>query len=117
MVVILTLAMLACRDRGAAVETPARPQPHEHGSLVPGRIVANFVDTITVAGAESLVNDLGLTPLNFSSYGIDTLHSGVIGVPVGDEQLWVDSLKTYTSYITDAGRLAVMQQPATPFVE
>jgi predicted amino acid dehydrogenase len=104
--ILLALAIAACRDQGAPIESPARSQPHHGGGIVSGEIVADFVDTVTLAGADSFVRNLGLTPVNFSSYQIDTLHFGIIGVPSGDEQLWVDSLKTYTGIIKDAGRIA-----------
>jgi len=106
---VFTLTIFACQDQGAPVQAPVNPKPFQHGYYVPGQIVASFVDTITLAQAQSFVQSLDLTAVDFSFFEADPLHSGIIGVPIGMEQSWVDSLKTYPAFVKNATRLAVME--------
>ncbi len=102
----LALATPSCKDQGKPIEFPTRPESYHHGGLVSGVIVASFVDTISLAEAQTFVCNFGLTPLNFINYETDPLHSGTIGVPDGQEQFWIDSLVNYPKFIRSANRLA-----------
>ncbi len=106
--VFVVLTTLSCRDRGTPSEPPVKPQPYHYGYQVPGLIIASFVDTVRLAEAQTFVRGFGLTPLDFSHYETDPLRSGTIGVPVGEEDFWVDSLNTYPLFIREASRLAMV---------
>jgi hypothetical protein len=108
--IIIVFTMLSCQKQGTPSEPSTNPQPLHREYYVSGQIVASFVDTITLSEAELFVHSLDLTPVIFIGFETATLHSGVIGVPIGKEQLWVDSLNTYTSIIKKASRLALVEE-------
>jgi len=60
------------------------------------------VDTVSLPTALSFIRELGLNPIDFTHFRDDTLHWGIVGVPVGKELLWVDSLQTFESIIKGA---------------
>ena len=99
--------LLSCRDQGRA---PVTPHEYQHAYSAPGQIEAVFVDTVSLSTALSFVSALGLTPVDFAHFQQDTVHWGIVGVPVGKEMLWVDSLRTYRSFIKDAAWPAVVPQ-------
>ncbi len=108
---VLSICMaFSCRDQGSPTTPPEQPKPYHYGYLASGLIVASFQDSIALARAESFVREFGLTPMDFTNYETDPLRSGTIGVPVGLEQIWVDSLSKYPSFIRSASRLGVMEE-------
>jgi hypothetical protein len=109
-VVVAIFTMLSCKDQGSPVGAPLIGHPFAYGEIVSGKIAANFVDTVSQAEAEMFILGLNLTVVDLSRVETDPLHYGIIGVPIGDEQLWVDSLMTYPAFIKDASRIAVMYQ-------
>ncbi len=107
--IVFAFTILSCQKQGAPSEPPNNPQPFHNGYYASGQIVASFADTVTLAEAKEFIQTLNLTPINFVGFETDPLHSGIIGVPIGKEQLWVDSLNTYTLIIKKASRLAVIE--------
>jgi hypothetical protein len=110
-VIIAIFTMLSCKDQGSQVENPLASHPSAHGEIVSGKISANFVDTISEPEAEKFILGLNLTIVDLSRVETDSLHYGIIGVPIGEEQLWMDSLRTYPAFIKNTSRIAVMYQP------
>jgi hypothetical protein len=101
---------LSCREQSQPTQSPVMPHEYQHAYSTPGQIEAVFVDTVSLSTALSFVGGLGLTPVDFAHFQDDTVHWGIIGVPVGKELLWVDSLKTFRSFIKDAAWLTVLPQ-------
>ncbi len=107
----LVLTLMSCKERDSSQTNSLSVVPTGHGEIIPGEIIAQFVDTVSQAEAQRFVQGLGLTTLDLSRIETDPLHYGVIGVPVDKEDLWVDSLKKFPDFIKDAGRISVMYQP------
>ncbi|MGA9364196.1 MAG: hypothetical protein WBW16_07490 [Bacteroidota bacterium] len=107
---VALLSVSSCRDQGQPTESPVTPHETPHAYSTPGQVEAVFVDTVSLPQALSFVRDLGLTPVDFTHFQDDTVHWGIIGVPVGKEMMWVDSLRTYKSFIKEAGWLTVVFQ-------
>jgi hypothetical protein len=107
--VFVTLTMFSCQDQGASVEPQVSPKLVQHGYYVSGEVAVNFADTVTLAEAESFVRSLNLNPMNLTSFENDPPHWGTIGVPIGMEQSWADSLMTYSSFVKNASRIALLE--------
>jgi hypothetical protein len=111
---IVTLTLFSCREKETVIIQPIDSQTIHRGYDAPREIVVHFVDTVTHAKAELFVHELGLIPIYFPSYENNPLHFCIIGVPTGMEQLWIDSLNTYRSYIKDASRLTFVEESYVP---
>jgi len=101
-VAILLLTMPSCRDQGSSIPelTPQIALPGQ-SLYQPGRVEVKFTTTVSRGGADQFVQDFKLTLLDFSDQN-DSTHLGLIAVPVGKEQFWVDTLKTFPQIIDGA---------------
>jgi len=107
---ILSLPLLSCQNKDTIVVSQDESQTYHHTNYASGEIVAQFMDKVTLDTAESFISGFGLTPKNYFDYENNPSRSLLILVPTGTEQLWVDSLNTYTSIIKKASRLAFVEE-------
>ncbi len=113
-VVVLSAIFLSCHDQGTSTETSVTPEQIHRAYSPPGQLVAIFVDTVSRTEAELFVRGLELTPMNFAHFDDDTNHWGIIGVPIGREMFWVDSLRTYKSFVKEVFWPAVVEAQEVP---
>jgi hypothetical protein len=105
-ILFFSLVLIGCADQGVtpvAPTIPDWPPTESHTSLVPGVVGVFSSDGTTLEQTEQLVRDLNLT-FKFPPAGSPL--SGVISVPIGSEDQWVEKLKTYP-IVKSAGRIAV----------
>ena len=104
MLTLLLASFIFCKQQSTSQPEYAQdpiltPAPE----TVPGMVVAEFVTTITHAQAEQFIAGLNLVALDMSDFDRDdVMHLGLIGIPVGQEKAWVDSLKTFPSFVLGA---------------
>ena len=91
---LFSLAINSCNTQGTS---------HKELSNHSGRIIIYFVDTLMQAEAEKFTHDLNLTLIERSRVENGHLRSAIIQVPVGNEQAWVDSLKSYVTFVKQIG--------------
>jgi len=102
--------LLSCQNKDSIVVSQDESQTYHHSNYASGEIVAQFLDNVTLGEAQSFISGFGLTPKNYFDYEANLLHPLLVIVPIGTEQLWVDSLNTYTSIIKKASRLAFVEE-------
>ena len=69
-----------------------------------GEILVEFIDTLSQANAEKFLHSVGLNVFTLYNFDKEPPHSSIIEVPVGDEDVWIDSLRKYKE-IKLAGRI------------
>jgi len=113
-VIVAILTMFGCSKK-ENVSTPIEnPVQNSEAYLVEGKIVAEFVDTLSQAHAECFLLAHDLTVYTLYNFDEAPPHSGIIEVPIGQEEAWVDTLQKY-SEIKFAGRIGVVHMPiSTP---
>jgi hypothetical protein len=92
-VICFALAICACRSKVSNVEPEPRRVPVGTCDFL--GLDTYFVDTLTRKQAKEFITSLGLTIIDFSRYDSSSPHVGSAGVPIGEEQKWADSLRTY----------------------
>jgi hypothetical protein len=94
-ILFLLFTLIGCADQGTipvAPTIPDEPPTESSTTVVPGVIGVIFTEGTTLGQAEQLVKDLNLT-FKFPPTGSPV--SGVLSVPIGSEDKWVEQFKTY----------------------
>ena len=105
---LLSFLLQSCSNNDTVV-TPSPPYTPPPGYTVyqRGMIEAVFQPTIQKSDAEQFLQGLNLVLLNYSDLN-DGTHLGLVTVPVGQEQKWADSLKTFSSFINRTSLVALI---------
>ena len=99
---VSTLEILSSKDQGSTVPQSQLPITIPGETFYqPGRIEAKFTKTVSRVHADQFVQGFGLSLFDFSDLN-DSTHIGLIDVPIGEEQLWADTLKTFPQTIAGA---------------
>jgi len=108
-VFVIILTIFGCsKEKNNSTSTITNPPDNSHGYLVEGKIVAEFVDTLSQEDAENFLLAHNLTVYVLYNFAETPPHSSIIDVPIGQEEALIDTLSKY-SEIKHADRLAVMQ--------
>jgi hypothetical protein len=105
MILCVSLLLLGCKDQGVGVQPEPGTSPHNEpvSTLVPEVVGVVFADGVTTQEADQFVSSLGLS-FKFAPTGSPL--SGMVSVPAGSENQWVEQLKTY-SIVKSASRITV----------
>jgi hypothetical protein len=89
--VLLMAASLLATCSSTTGPNEATPSP-EQSDIVPGQVIADFSNDVSLAGAQAAISELGLSWIATLS---DRLRIATVGVPVGEESEWVTKLKQH----------------------
>ena len=87
--------LIACTCFSCKKVSTSQPKQSEP-DYIKGQVAVKFVNSVTRDQADQFIRSLNLTPIDLSDLdNKDTPHWGLVGVPIGKEKVWVDSLKTF----------------------
>jgi hypothetical protein len=105
---ITILTVFGCSEKETVLNPIENPPENSKAYLVEGKIVVEFIDTLSQAQAESFLVAHDLTVYTLYNFGEAPPHSGIIEIPIGQEDVWIDTLRKYPE-IKLVGRIGVVE--------
>lgn len=105
---LLLFVTISCQDQGKS-NPPSSPKANIPGRTLyePGMVEIKFTKNVLKPDAEKFIQGFNLVLKDFADQN-DSTHLGLVEVPIGQEQIWVDSLKTYTSIVAGASLVPIV---------
>lgn len=101
-IALLIMATMSCKDQGSEVSpvwstirVPVRTL------YEPGMVEVKFVKSVSKSDAHEFIQGFNLVLTIFTDAN-DSTHVGLVRVPIGEEQVWIDSLKSFPSIVEGA---------------
>jgi hypothetical protein len=108
-IIFLTmLIVFGCSEKETILNPIENPPENSKAYLFEGKIIVEFIDTLSQPQAESFLVTHDLTVYTLYNFDEAPPHSGIIEVPIGQEDAWIDTLRKYPE-IKLAGRIGVME--------
>jgi hypothetical protein len=107
--ILAILISFSCRKDAPTPTEVVNPHVRPVPSTETGVVIVYFVDSVSIERAEQFIEGLHLSIIDFSRYDLRSPHEGSVRVPVGEELMWRDSLRTYP-IVFNANVVSVISQ-------